>query len=71
MINKKNDIFWSFNKFNYLLFTIGICDIMIGYIIMYLGETDSFQSTKLAPIILFLGYCFIIPISIIYKPKTL
>ena len=30
---------------------------------------DSIASTKIGPVILFIGYCIIIPISIIYKPK--
>ena len=34
---------------------------------MATGETDSYQSTKIAPLILMLGYCGIIPLSILYK----
>ena len=58
---------WTFTKKNYLLFLIGIIAIFIGYIIMYLGDTTSFQSVKLSPIILIIGYCIIIPASILYK----
>ena len=36
---------------------------------MSTGETDSFLSTKLSPIILVLGYCVIIPLSILIKFK--
>ena len=61
--------YWNFSKFNYLLFGIGILIIIIGYLIMLTGETDSFQSVKLAPTILLIGYVIIIPLSIFYKFK--
>jgi len=44
--------------------------IIAGYIIMATGETESYQSVKLAPIILILGYCVIIPAAILVKPKN-
>ena len=37
---------------------------------MWSGETTSFQSVKLAPVILVLGYCVIIPISLLYRKKN-
>ncbi|MDP6853827.1 MAG: DUF3098 domain-containing protein, partial [Candidatus Marinimicrobia bacterium] len=52
---------WSFGKINYQLFGIGLLVIIIGYILMATGETESYQSVKLAPIILLVGYCVIIP----------
>ena len=60
---------WSFGKINYLLFGIGLLVITIGYLVMAAGETESFQSVKLAPIILILGYCVFIPAAILIKPK--
>ena len=58
---------WPFGKKNYLLFLVGVLIIVLGYIIMYLGSTYSFQSIVLAPIILVVGYCVIIPASIMIK----
>lgn len=58
---------WDLSKTNYLIFIIGIFTILIGYILMWSGETTSFQSVKLSPIILVIGYCVIIPVSIMYK----
>ena len=52
-----------------MIFGIGLFLIIIGYVLMSIGETDSFLSTKLSPIILLLGYCVIIPLSIIIKFK--
>jgi len=60
---------WSFTRINYLLFGIGIFTIVLGYIIMATGETTSFQSVKLSPVILVIGYCVLIPFSILYKSK--
>ena len=60
---------WAFNKTNYLIFLVGILLIVGGYIIMALGEVDSFQSITLAPILLFLGYVVAIPIALIYRSK--
>jgi len=58
-----------FNKINYMLFVIGLVSIVIGYFIIANNGVDSIASTKIGPVILFIGYCIIIPISIIYKPK--
>tara|TARA_B100001996_G_C18219921_1_gene423292 strand:+ start:300 stop:530 length:231 start_codon:yes stop_codon:yes gene_type:complete len=66
-VNTKND--WTFTYINYLLFLIGVITIITGYIIMYTGETESFQSVRLSPMILVIGYCVIIPISILYKSR--
>ena len=58
---------WPFNKKNYMLFLIGLVTIITGYVIMYTGETSSYQSIVIAPIFLVIGYCIIIPISIFIK----
>ncbi len=60
---------WSFSKKNYFLFISGIITIVTGYIIMALGETYSFQSLTLAPIILTIGYLLLIPSALLYKEK--
>ena len=60
---------WSLTRSNYLLFGLSLLVIIIGYIIMYTGETDSVQATKVSPVILTIGYCVLIPISILYKSK--
>ena len=69
--NKDNsgDIFngWSYDKENYILFCAGIITIILGYIIMATGDTYSFQSLSLAPILLFIGYIILVPLALIYK----
>ena len=55
----------GFSKLNYLLFILGLLMIIIGYIVMATGHVNSFQSLTLAPILLFLGYIILIPLSLI------
>jgi len=67
--DSSDDLFesWSYSKENYILFTVGIITIILGYVIMALGETYSFQSLSVAPVFLFIGYLIFIPVSLIYK----
>ncbi|MBT3497196.1 MAG: DUF3098 domain-containing protein, partial [Candidatus Marinimicrobia bacterium] len=51
---------WSFSKYNYIYFGIGLLLIIIGYFVMASGEVNSFQSLTLAPIMLFAGYIIFI-----------
>ena len=60
---------WSYDKENYILFGAGIITIISGFIIMASGDTYSFQSLSLAPILLFIGYIILIPTALLYKKK--
>jgi hypothetical protein len=55
---------WPFGPRNYLIFGIGLLVIIVGYISLAAG------SITLAPILLVLGYCVLIPISIIINGKS-
>jgi len=59
----------TFKNINYLIFGVAILVIIIGYFIMAKGETYSFQSLTLAPIVLLIGYLVIVPIAILYRKK--
>tara|TARA_B100000614_G_scaffold251273_1_gene262599 strand:+ start:1887 stop:2078 length:192 start_codon:yes stop_codon:yes gene_type:complete len=59
-----------FKKINYMLFVIGLLCISIGYLIISNNNVNSLESTKIGPVLLFVGYCIIIPVSILYKPKN-
>ena len=65
--NDNKEPIWPFNKFNYLIFGIGVLTIIVGYILMSSGSVNSFQSVRLAPLLLFIGYVILIPISIFLK----
>ena len=61
---------WPYKRKNYLLFGVGVFAIIVGYLIMYLGEVNSFQSLTLSPILLFIGYIIIIPLALVYREKV-
>jgi hypothetical protein len=64
---EKIDFQWPYKRKNYVLFAIGVFVIIVGYLIMYLGKVDSFQSLTLSPILLLIGYLIIIPYALLYK----
>ena len=65
--NNNKEPIWPFNKFNYLIFGIGVLTIILGYVLMSTGKVDSFQSIRLSPFLLFIGYVILIPLSIFFK----
>lgn len=59
---------WEYRKTNYLIFVAAIADIVLAYILMAAGETNSFQALSLAPIMLVVGYLVLVPLAIVYRP---
>jgi hypothetical protein len=53
-----------FTRKNYYIFAVGLATIIIGYIALAKG------SITLAPVLLVLGYCAIIPIAILYRGES-
>lgn len=53
-----------FTRKNYLTLLAGLVVIIAGFITLRMG------SITLAPLLLVLGYCVIIPIGILLRPKT-
>ena len=60
---------WSFGMINYQILLVGLLTIIAGYLLMAYGETESTLSVKIAPLILILGYCILIPLAILIKKK--
>ncbi|MCH1546580.1 MAG: hypothetical protein L7S51_01300 [Candidatus Marinimicrobia bacterium] len=58
---------WPYKRKNYLLFGVGVFVIIVGYLIMYLGEVNSLQSLVISPLLLLAGYLVIIPLALLYK----
>ena len=66
--NKKTLQFsWPYKRKNYVLFGVGVFVIIVGYLIMYSGEVDSFQSLVISPLLLLAGYLVIIPMALLRK----
>jgi len=58
-----------FTKSNYQIFAVGILIVIIGYVALAQGPPNSFWSLTLAPILLVIGYCVVIPFAILYQKK--
>lgn len=65
---KKEEIF-PLEKANFVILGIGVLTIIIGYIALSGNTVESFRQLTVAPILLVLGYCVIIPIGIMYRKK--
>ena len=66
--NKKTIQFsWPYKRKNYVLFGVGVFVIIVGYLIMYSGEVDSFQSLVISPLLLLAGYLVIIPMALLSR----
>jgi hypothetical protein len=57
-------------KSNYVILIAGVVVILLGYIVMAAGDATSPLSVTVAPLILILGYCVLVPIGIIYRKKN-
>jgi hypothetical protein len=65
---KTNDIF-PLERENFIILGVGLLFIVFGYIALSGNSVEGFRQLTLAPILLLLGYCFIIPIGIMYRKK--
>ena len=54
---------------NFTILGVGLATIVAGYIALSGNSVDGFSQLTLAPILLVLGYCVIIPIGILYRKK--
>jgi len=59
-----------FTKENFIIFFGGLALIILGYILMALGDTYSALSLTISPLILFIAYLVIVPLAIMYRKKS-
>jgi len=59
----------AFTKTNYQLFGLSAVVLLIGYWALSQPPVDGFLSLTLAPILLVVGYCVLIPTAIMFRPK--
>ncbi|NIR47789.1 hypothetical protein GWN42_20640 [candidate division KSB1 bacterium] len=57
-------------KRNYQLFGLAILVLLVGYWALAQPPVDGFLTLTLAPILLVIGYCVLIPVAILYSGKT-
>jgi hypothetical protein len=55
---------------NYIILGVGVLVIVVGYIALSGSSVEGFMPLTLAPILLVLGYCVIIPVGILYRKKA-
>ncbi len=58
-----------FTKSNYQILGLGLVVIVLGYVALAQPPWDSAMALDLAPILLVLGYCVLIPLGILYRRK--
>lgn len=67
---QKREFSFPMERENFMIIGFGIVLLIIGYILMSENSVDGFLPTVIAPILLFAGYCVIIPYGILKKPKS-
>jgi len=59
-----------FTKMNYQILAGGIVTIVLGYLALAQEPWDGFLPLVVAPILLVLGYCVIVPFGILYRKRA-
>jgi len=62
------NIYWE--KKNYYLLILGLLVTIIGFYFLTIGPWDSFSSLVISPILLFIAYIIIFPLSIFLRKRT-
>ncbi len=62
------NIYWE--KKNYYLLALGLLVTIIGFYFMTIGPWNSFSSLVISPILLFIAYIIIFPLSIFLRKRT-
>ncbi len=65
----KVDNIFPLEKPNFIILGIGLLTIVLGYVALSGNTVEGFSQLTLAPILLVLGYCVIIPVGIMYRKK--
>jgi hypothetical protein len=65
---KKIDIL-PLEAVNYKILIAGVVVVILGYVALGMEPWDGFMALTVAPILLLVGYCIIIPVGIIYRKK--
>ncbi len=59
-----------FTRKNWTLAAAGLASILIGYVCLRIPPAEGFISLTLAPILLVVGYCVLIPLAILARDQT-
>ena len=61
---------FPFTKTNYRILGLGLLSIILGYVALAQPPWDGFWPLDVAPILLVLGYCVLVPLGILYRKKA-
>ena len=59
-----------FSKRNYQILGLGLLVIVLGYVALSQPPWDGTMPLVVAPILLVIGYCVVIPLGILYREKS-
>ncbi len=65
----KTDHIFPLERENFIIMGVGLLFIIVGYFALSGNVVEGFSQLTLAPLLLVLGYCVIIPIGIMYRKK--
>ena len=65
----KVDTGFPLQRENFIILGIGLLVIVLGYVALSGNTVEGFSQLTVAPILLVLGYCVIIPVGIMYRKK--
>ena len=65
---KQRDL--PFTRKNWTLAAAGLASILIGYVCLRIPPAEGFLSLTLAPVLLVVGYCVLIPLAILARDQT-
>lgn len=60
---------FGFTRTNYIIFFAGLITIILGYFALAQPPVSGFMTLTLAPILLVIGYCVLVPWAIFWKQK--
>ena len=58
-----------FTKTNYQILGAGLLFIILGYVALAQPPWDSAMALDVAPVLLVIGYCVLIPVGILFRRK--
>jgi hypothetical protein len=59
-----------FTRANYRILGVGLLTIVLGYVALAQDPWNGTMPLVVAPILLVVGYCMIIPLGILYRGRT-
>ena len=68
-VNSESPFKNYWDKSNYLLLSVGVLVLIVGFYLMTFGPWDNPISLSVSPIVLLIAYLIIFPLSILYKKK--